>query len=132
MVYYIVFLPVTYNKFPHFNYLYHYKLLVAVHYSSSLYMKSKSYWKTRMHTQHVMYIDPIHKGVSLFLLDTNINKVNSLHHVKEHPQISNFQQFESHRSRVFKVRAISDLRDLYGIYIKIQGLSSLAFMFYTF
>ena len=59
-----------------------------------------------------------------------MNKVNSLHHGKEHPKISNFLQFESHRSKTFKVRAISDLRDLYGD--KIQGLPSLAFMFYTF
>ena len=50
--------------------------------------------------------------------------------MKEHPKISDFLQFESHRSKTFKVRAISDLRDLYGN--KIQGLSSLAFMFYTF
>ena len=34
-----------------------------------------------------------------------------------------FLQFESHRSKTFKVRAISSLRDLYG--------TSLAFMFYT-
>ena len=59
-----------------------------------------------------------------------MNTVNSLHHVKEHPKFSNFLQFESQRSKSFKVRAISDLRDLYGN--KIQGLSSLAFMFYTF
>ena len=50
---------------------------------------------------------------------TNMNKIQSLHHVKEHPQISNFLQFESH-SKCVKVRAISDLRDLYGN--KIQGL----------
>ena len=29
-------------------------------------------------------IDPIHKGVSLFLLYTNMNKMNALLHVKEH------------------------------------------------
>ena len=68
-------------------------------------------------------IDPIHKGVSLFLWYRNMSKMNSLHHGKE--QISNFLQFESHSSRCFKVRAISDLRDLYGN--KIQGLTSLAF-----
>ena len=51
--------------------------------------------------------------MSLFLSYTNMNKVNSLHHLKEHPQISNFLQFESHGSKTFKVRAISDLRDLY-------------------
>ena len=51
-------------------------------------------------------IDPIHKGVSLFLLYTNMNKMNGLHHVKEHPKITNFLQFESHSSKRFKVRAI--------------------------
>ena len=40
-------------------------------------------------------IDPMQKGVSLFLSYTNMNKMNSLHHVKEHPKISNFLQFES-------------------------------------
>ena len=35
----------------------------------------------------VVSIGPIHKGVSLFLLDTT--KVNSLHHMKEYPKISN-------------------------------------------
>ena len=35
------------------------------------------------------------KGVSLFFSDTNINKIKSLHLVKEHPKISNFLQFES-------------------------------------
>ena len=75
-----------------------------------------------------MDIDPVQKGVSLFLLYTNMNKMNSLHHMEAHPQISNFLQFESHSSKSFKVRAVSDLRDLYGN--KIQGLTSLAFMFY--
>ena len=75
----------------------------------------KTYWSAS--------IDPIHKGVSLFLSYTNMNKMNSLHHVKEHPKISNFLQFESHSSKSFKVRAISDLRDLYGN--NIQGLTSL-------
>ena len=54
-------------------------------------------------------IDPIHKGVSLFLSYTykhEINTMNSLHHVKEHPKISHFLQFESHSSKIFKVRAI--------------------------
>ena len=32
-------------------------------------------------------IDPMQKGVSLFLSYTNINKVKSLHHMKEHPKI---------------------------------------------
>ena len=68
-------------------------------------------------------IDPMQKGVSLFFSYTNMKKIKSLHHVKEHPKISNFLQFESHSSKSFKVRAISDLRDLYGN--KIQGLTSL-------
>ena len=59
-----------------------------------------------------------------------MNKMNSLHHVKEHPKCSNILQFESHSSKFFKVRIISYLRDLYGN--KIQDLTSLAFMFYTF
>ena len=59
--------------------------------------------------------------MSLFLSYTNMDKMNSLHHVKEHPKISNFLQFESHSSKCFKVRAISDLIDLYGN--KIQGLT---------
>ena len=75
-------------------------------------------------------INPIHKGVSLLLSYTNMNQMNGLHHVKEHPKISNFLQFESHRSKTFKVRAILVLRDLYEN--KIQGLSSLSFMFNTF
>ena len=55
--------------------------------------------------------------------------MESLHHVKEHPRISNLLQFESHSSKSFKVRAISDLRDLYGN--KIQGLTSLDFNFFN-
>ena len=51
-------------------------------------------------------IDPMQKGVSLFLSYTNMNKMNSLHHMEAHPQISNFLQFESHSSKIFKVRAI--------------------------
>ena len=50
----------------------------------------------------------IHKGVTLFLSYTNINKTNSLHHVKNVPKLAPFPQFES-RSKCFKVRAISDL-----------------------
>ena len=46
--------------------------------------------------------------------------------MKEHPKISNILQFESHRSKTFKVRAISDLIDLYEN--KIQGLSG-AFLY---
>ena len=63
------------------------------------------------------------KSVSLFLSSTNMNIIESLHHMKEHPQISNSLRFESHSSKSFKVRPISDLRGLYGI--KIQGLTSL-------
>ena len=51
-------------------------------------------------------IDPMQKGVSLFLLYTNMNTMKSLHHVKEHPKIRNLLQFESHNSKRFKVRAI--------------------------
>ena len=51
-------------------------------------------------------IDPIHKGMSLFLSYTNMNTINSLYHVKEHPKISNFLKFESHSSNSFKVKAI--------------------------
>ena len=58
-----------------------------------------------------------------------MNKMNSLHNVKEHSKISNFLQFESHSSKCFKVRAISDLRDLYGN--KIQGLTSLDSNFFN-
>ena len=47
--------------------------------------------------------------------------MNSLHHAREHPQISNFLQFESQSSKSFKVRAISELKDLYGN--KIRGLT---------
>ena len=39
-------------------------------------------------------IDPIHKGMSLFLSYTNMNTMNRLHHVKEHSKISHFLQFE--------------------------------------
>ena len=51
--------------------------------------------------------------------------MNSLHHMKEYPKISNFLQFESHCSKCVKVRAtLKDLRDLYG---NSQGLTSFAF-----
>ena len=59
------------------------------------------------------------KGMSLFLSYTNMNKIKSLHHTREHPKISNFLQFESYSSNSVKVRAISDLRDLYGNNIQI-------------
>ena len=71
----------------------------------------------------VLSIDPMQKGVSLFLSYTAWMYLRVLHHVKEHLKISNFLQFEGHSSKSFKVRAISDLRDLYGN--KIQGLTSL-------
>ena len=71
------------------------------------------------HTPSTLFI----KACSYFCNVPNMNKINSLHHVKEHPKISNFLQFESHGSKYFKVRAISDLCDLYGEY-KIQGLPS--------
>ena len=59
------------------------------------------------------HIDPMQKGVSLFFSYTNMKKIKRLHHVKEHPKISNFLQFDSHSNKSFKVRAISYLRDLY-------------------
>ena len=68
-----------------------------------------------------LVIDLMQKGVSLFLSYTNMNKVNSLHQAKELPKIS--LQFEAYTSKNFKVRAVSDLRDLYVN--KIQGLTSL-------
>ena len=58
-----------------------------------------------------------------------MNKMNSLHHVKDNPKISNFLQCESHSSKSFKVRAISDLSDLYGK--KIQDLTSLDSNFFN-
>ena len=51
-------------------------------------------------------------GVFIFLSYTIMNKINSLHHVKDPPKIRNFLQFQSHSSKSFKVGAISDLRDL--------------------
>ena len=63
------------------------------------------------------------KACPHFLSYTNMNKIGCLPHVKEDPQISNFLQLESHSSKSFKVKAISDLRDLYEN--KIQGLTSL-------
>ena len=51
--------------------------------------------------------DTMQKGVSLFVLYTNMNKMNSLHHMKENPKISNFLQFESQLAvcKCAKVRA---------------------------
>ena len=51
-------------------------------------------------------IGPVKKGVS-FLSYTNMNKMNSLYHMKEYyyPKISNFLQFESYSSKCVKVRA---------------------------
>ena len=34
------------------------------------------------------------KGMSLFFSYTNMNKIKSLHQVKEHPKMSNFLHFE--------------------------------------
>ena len=42
-----------------------------------------------------LIIDPMQKGVSLFFSYTNMKKIELLHHMKEHPKISNFLQFES-------------------------------------
>ena len=70
-------------------------------------------------------IDPIHEGLSLFLSCTNMNKMNSLPHVKEHP--TNFLQFESRSSKSFKVRTISDLRDLYGNSVSLVLVMPLVF-----
>ena len=39
-----------------------------------------------------------------YLSYTNMNKMKSLHHMKEYPKISNFLQFESHSSKYVKVR----------------------------
>ena len=55
-----------------------------------------------------------------------MNKMNSLHHI---PKISIFLQFESHNSKCFKVRGISDLRDLYGN--KIQGLTRRKYWYHS-
>ena len=52
-------------------------------------------------------IDSMKKGVSSFLSYTDMNKMNSLYHAKEHPKISNFLQFESHRSQGCKFYSIS-------------------------
>ena len=84
-------------------------------------MNTISYYVNHASHESLRDIDP-HKGVSLFFR-TNMNKMNSLHHAREHPQISNFLQFESQSSKSFKVRAISELKDLYGN--KIRGLTSL-------
>ena len=47
---------------------------------------------------NLILTDPIHKGVSLFLSYANMNEMNSVHHMKEHPKISNFLKFENHSS----------------------------------
>ena len=52
----------------------------------------------------ILIIDSIHKGVSLFFSYTNMNKMNSLRYVKEHPKSSNFLQFESHSSKSFRFK----------------------------
>ena len=84
------------------------------------------------------------KGVYLFLAYTNMNKIKSLLHVKEHPKISNFLQFESHSNKSFKVRNkiqgltsldpnFCNLYDLYDLYTGIiqKTLSKLVFMYRT-
>ena len=48
------------------------------------------------------------KACPHFFFYTNMKKIKRLHHVKEHPKISSFLQFESHSSKSFKDRAISD------------------------
>ena len=51
-------------------------------------------------------IGPVKKGVSFFLSYTNMNKMNSLYHMKEYdyPKIRNFLQFESYSSKCVKVK----------------------------
>ena len=44
-----------------------------------------STWECGRKHARTRNIDPIHKGVSLFLSYTNMNKMNGLHQVKEHP-----------------------------------------------
>ena len=51
----------------------------------------------------LLSIDPMQKGVSLFFSYSHMNKIKRLHHMKEHPKLSNFLQFESHNSKSFKV-----------------------------
>ena len=51
------------------------------------------------------HIHPIHKGVSLFLLYTNMNKINI-------PNLATSCNLRVIAVKCFKIRAISDLRDL--------------------
>ena len=60
-----------------------------------------------MNQNQSITIDPMQKGVSLFLSYTNMNKMNSLHHVKEHPKISHFLQFESYCFHVLHLACLS-------------------------
>ena len=55
-------------------------------------------------------LDPMQKGVSLFLSYTNMNKRNSLHHMREYPQISNFLRFESHSSKCVKALVLLKIK----------------------
>ena len=86
------------------------------HSTASFTWKREQFYKLTVHLNNLQYedhlldtnlhlIDPTQKGVSLFLSYTNMNKMASLHHVKELPKISNFLQFESHSSNCVKVRA---------------------------
>ena len=50
-----------------------------------LYMYVNDMDQDKISTFEYNYIDRIHKGVSLFLSCTNMNKINGLHHVKVHP-----------------------------------------------
>ena len=59
--------------------------------------KMQQKWEFRRETQRT--IDPIHKGVSLFVSYTNMSGMNSLHHMIEHSKISKYLQFESHSSQ---------------------------------
>ena len=59
-------------------------------------------WETKVHG----LIDPMQKCMSLFLLYTNMNQMNSLHHMKEYPKISNFPQLESHSSKCSKLELL--------------------------
>ena len=62
----------------------------------------------------------LHKLLQFPLLKYSFTNMN---------KISIFPQFESHSSKSFKVRAIGDLRDLYGN--KIQGLTRLDSNFFN-
>ena len=51
------------------------------------------------------------KRLSIIVLYTSMNKMNSFDHMKEHPKISNFLQFVSQLAvNVSKLKLISDLK----------------------